>query len=170
MRSFPVARCALAVVLVGVLASCSDGGRSLEAFCDQLDVMQEADVSFGQIDLDDSVAVHESLSEFSDHFERLAEVAPDDISEQTAAVARFGVALAEAALNANPDDPFDRAQQRAFSRGVFEGTPANLNEAVMVVGDDLVVYEVVDAPRRVSTHGIEERIRLAAEALRSVSP
>lgn len=70
----------------------------------------------------------------------------------------------------DPDDPFDRAQQRAFSRGVFEGTPATINDAVMVVGDDLVVYEVVDAPRRVSTHGIEERIRLAAEALRSAGP
>jgi hypothetical protein len=70
----------------------------------------------------------------------------------------------------DPDDPFDRAQQRAFSRGVFEGTPATLNDAVMVVGDDLVVYEVVDGPRRISTHGIEELVRRAAEELRRISP
>lgn len=128
MSALPMARCALAVVLVGVLASCSDGGRSLEAFCDQLDVMQEADVSFSQIDLDDSVAVHESLSEFSDHFERLAEVAPDDISEQTAAVARFGVALAEAALNANPDDPFDRAALLADATTAEPDAPAAMEQ------------------------------------------
>lgn len=67
----------------------------------------------------------------------------------------------------DPNDPFDRAEQRAFSRGVFEGTPVGISDAVMVVGDDFVVYEIVDSPRRVSTHGIEERIRLAAEALRN---
>lgn len=122
-RTAPI--CAAALL---VLSACSDSGRSIEAFCDQLDVMQDADVGFEQIDLDDSVAVHDSLAEFSQHFETLSEVAPEEIREQTSTVARFGVALADAALAANPDDPFDRAALLAEATTQEPGAPEAMEE------------------------------------------
>ncbi len=75
--------------------------------------MHEIDLSIETIDLDDSVDVHDSLAEFSSQFERLAEVSPEEVSAAAETVERFGVALADAALDAHPDDPFDRAARLA---------------------------------------------------------
>lgn len=68
---------------------------------------------------------------------------------------------------ASVDDPFSQVQQRVFQRGIFEGTAVLLDDEVMVVGDDNVVYRVGASPVRVSDHGMEERIRLAAVAQRN---
>ena len=57
--------------------------------------------------------------------------------------------------------PFDRVQGIAFSRGGLEGTAKVLDEAVIMVGNDGVVYMIAGGLRRISTHGIEERIRRA---------
>ncbi|MCP3934510.1 MAG: hypothetical protein GY708_03965 [Actinomycetia bacterium] len=95
--------------LVALVTTCSQEGRSVEAFCDQLASMHQIDLDLEAIDLDDSVAVHDSLAKFSSQFGRLAEVSPDEVSGSAETVSRFGVALADAALQANPDDPFDRA-------------------------------------------------------------
>lgn len=67
---------------------------------------------------------------------------------------------------ASPDDPFSRVQQRVFARGVVEGTPVLLNEDVLLVGDDGVVYSVGAGITRISDHSVEESIRLALKAQR----
>lgn len=67
----------------------------------------------------------------------------------------------------DPDDPFDRVQQRAFSRGVLEGSVVRISDQVLLVGDDLVAYSLTGGPLRISTHGIEERIRAAVKTIRS---
>jgi hypothetical protein len=57
------------------------------------------------------------------------------------------------------DQPFMRAQGRAFSQGIVPGTAALVQDAVMVVGQDKVAYSIAGAPNRVSHHGIEEKLR-----------
>ncbi|NOX30594.1 MAG: KR domain-containing protein [Actinobacteria bacterium] len=99
-----------ATALVLLLVSCSgDSGRSVEAFCSQLTSMNSTDITLAEIDLDDSDAVRAALESFADDFEQLAGVAPDEVAADAQTIAEFGRALAEAALAANPDDPFDRA-------------------------------------------------------------
>ncbi len=99
-----------APALVLLLVSCSsDSGRSVEAFCSQLTSMNSTDITITEIDLDDSDAVQAALKSFADDFEQLASVAPDEVAADAQTIAEFGRALAEAALAANPDDPFDRA-------------------------------------------------------------
>ncbi len=100
----------IAAALAVVLAACSsDDGRSLEAFCDQLGELNDFDTVIETVDLDDSDAVRDSLDEFKIRLTSLERVAPDDIAGEVAEVVTFGRALADAALEANPDDPFDRA-------------------------------------------------------------
>lgn len=55
--------------------------------------------------------------------------------------------------------PFDRVQGRAYSRGGLEGTARVLDESVIMVGNDGVVYMLAGGLQRISTHGIEEKIR-----------
>ena len=97
----------LAAVLL--VAACSGGGPSVEEFCDQLIAIGTLDVSLDDVDLSDRDAVVNSLTQFRRELELLAEAAPDDIATDTDTVARFGIALAQAAIDADPDDPFDRA-------------------------------------------------------------
>lgn len=60
------------------------------------------------------------------------------------------------------DTPFAKTQGRVFDRGVWGGTDVAVKDSVMVVDTDGVVYQIVDgAPRRVSNHAVEERIRQA---------
>ncbi len=59
------------------------------------------------------------------------------------------------------DAPFQRIRGRLFDRGVWESTGLRVRDAVIVVGNDAVVYSVEAGPQRISTHGIEERIRKA---------
>lgn len=65
------------------------------------------------------------------------------------------------------DIPFDRVQGRAYSRGSLPGTAVKVNESVIMVGDDGIVYEIAGGLKRISTHGIENQIRLAREAERA---
>lgn len=98
-----------------------------------------------------------------DFFE--AESVPDEIiSAMTVGdqVWLFGTESTEVVYPTGDDDaPFAPIQGRAFSRGVLEGTPILLDDTVMVVGDDDVVYQVRGGPERVSNHGIEDLIRQA---------
>jgi len=57
--------------------------------------------------------------------------------------------------------PFLSLQSRVFDRGVWAGTDVRVKDTVILVDRDGVVYSVGNAPTRVSTHGIEERIRRA---------
>lgn len=63
--------------------------------------------------------------------------------------------------------PFDRIKGRAFSRGIVEGTAVSLGGKVFVVGNDGVVYKTGGGLQRISTHAIEEKIRLQREAERT---
>lgn len=62
------------------------------------------------------------------------------------------------------DAPFLRIQGRLFDRGVWEGTPVQVKDTLILVDTDGTVYATDDGPRRISTSGIEERIRRAMAA------
>jgi hypothetical protein len=64
-------------------------------------------------------------------------------------------------VTTNPLDRLLPSQGRAFSRGVVEGTPVVVKDSVVLVGNDGIVYSVSGGPQRISTNGIEERIRIA---------
>lgn len=63
--------------------------------------------------------------------------------------------------------PFARQQGLAFSRGIVPGTQVLVGDQIIVVGDNGVVYSVSGGLQRLSTHGIEEQIRVAREAERA---
>ncbi len=52
----------------------------------------------------------------------------------------------------------------AFSQGAIEGSVVPIRTQAYLVAEDGIVYQIVGGPRRVSTNGIEERIRLARAA------
>lgn len=66
--------------------------------------------------------------------------------------------------------PFRRVQGRLFDRGIWQGTDATIRDSTLAVDREGVVYQVTDAPRRVSTPGIEERIREAMVAEQTGAP
>lgn len=59
---------------------------------------------------------------------------------------------------------FLRQQGLAFSQGILQGTAQQVRTQAVVVANDGIVYEIVGGPRRISNHGIEERIRLSIAA------
>lgn len=66
----------------------------------------------------------------------------------------------------NSDLPFAPVQGRVYARGVVPGSAAVVNDSLILIGNDLKVYEVGLTSgggqwgvRRISTNGIEERIR-----------
>lgn len=56
--------------------------------------------------------------------------------------------------------PFMRVQGRVFDHGIWEGTPVKLGDSIIVTDRNGQVYQIGDTARRLSTHNIEERIRL----------
>lgn len=97
-----------------------------------------------------------------DFFE--AESIPDEIIEVLIVgdeIWLIGVASTEVwYLSGIEPIPFDRVQGRAYSRGGLEGTAKVLEETVIMVGNDGVVYMLAGGLQRISTHGIEEKIRM----------
>jgi hypothetical protein len=59
----------------------------------------------------------------------------------------------------NADNPLAPVVGRTAARGVLAGTPVNIRDDVLFVGNDGVVYSMVQGPIRISDHAIEERIR-----------
>lgn len=57
--------------------------------------------------------------------------------------------------------PFQPIRGQAFSRGIVDGTAVKVNDLVLVVGNDGIVYAVGGGVERVSNHGIEEKVRTA---------
>jgi hypothetical protein len=55
-------------------------------------------------------------------------------------------------------------QGLAFSQGGIEGSLVPVRTQAYLVAEDGIVYQIVGGPRRISTNGIEERIRLARAA------
>ena len=79
----------------------------------------------------------------------------------------FGPSTTEVwAPTQDTDLRFRRIRGIAYSKGVIEGTALRLNQDIFLVGDDQVVYNVGNGIRRVSTHAVEEQIRLAVKAKR----
>ena len=99
----------LGAVAVLVVAACSSGGRTVEAFCDQMTSMQSIDEQLSTVDLSDGDAVLAALVTFRDEFAALVEESPAAISQDAETVSRFAIALGEAAIAADPDDSFDQA-------------------------------------------------------------
>lgn len=57
------------------------------------------------------------------------------------------------------DLPFSLIQQRLFPKGVIAtGCALEMDNALLWVGNDRMVYRTADVPERLSNHGIEERI------------
>lgn len=97
------------IVVALLAAACSDSGATSETFCDQIVQMDRFDNALADVELSDSDAVTAALESFRDEFAQLAEASPDEISSDVEIVARFGIAIADAALASDPDDPFDTA-------------------------------------------------------------
>lgn len=76
------------------------------------------------------------------------------------------------------DAPFAPQEGRVYRRGSLSGTPVVVKDSVILVGDDGVVYEIgyqfgttaTWGVHRISTHGIEERIRTAIRRLQGLTP
>lgn len=61
------------------------------------------------------------------------------------------------------DLPFSLIQQRLFPKGVYDtGCSLEMDNALLWVGSDRIVYRTSDVPERLSDHGIEERIEQSA--------
>lgn len=61
------------------------------------------------------------------------------------------------------DLPFSLIQQRLFPKGtIATGCAVELDNALLWVGSDGIVYRTADVPERLSDHGIEERIAESA--------
>jgi hypothetical protein len=74
--------------------------------------------------------------------------------------------------------PFAPVEGRVYQRGIIEGTPVQVNDSVILVGNDGVVYSVGYAfgqtgqwgVHRISTHAIEERIRVQLRREQGLPP
>ena len=76
----------------------------------------------------------------------------------------------------NFDLPFAPQEGRVYRRGVIEGTTVVVGDSLILVGDDGVVYEIgyqagqasAWGVHRISTNGIEERIRTQMRRLQGL--
>lgn len=72
--------------------------------------------------------------------------------------------------------PFAPIQGRVYQRGIVEGTPVLVDDACVLVGNDMKVYLVGEGGeggygvQRVSTNGIEERIRIQIRREQGLAP
>lgn len=74
--------------------------------------------------------------------------------------------------------PFAPVQGRVYRRGIKEGTAVAVKDSLLLVGDDLIVYSIGYAfgdtsqygVHRISTHGIEERIRVQFRREQGLTP
>lgn len=60
----------------------------------------------------------------------------------------------------NLETPFLPTQGRVYARGVVQGTSVRVKDQVVLVGSDGIVYSIGGGVKRISHHGIEEKIRL----------
>lgn len=62
----------------------------------------------------------------------------------------------------NADAPFLRTQGKVFDRGIWEGTDVQIEDVMVVIDPDGVVYSIAGGgPQRISNNSVEERIRNA---------
>lgn len=63
--------------------------------------------------------------------------------------------------------PFAKLQGRMYDKGVWSGTATKVGDAILLVGNDGVVYSVEGGPQRISYYALEEKIRRAMIAQES---
>ncbi len=97
------------MALAVTLAACSGGGDPQARFCENLAQLRAFDASTSATELNNPVAVQADLEEFARRFEELETSSPEEIRDQVAIVARFGRDLAQAAIDSQQADTFDRA-------------------------------------------------------------
>lgn len=62
------------------------------------------------------------------------------------------------------DAPFQRSEGRIYRRGVYaRGCCAALDNTLLIIGDDGIVYRLAQIPERLSDNGIEEQIAASSE-------
>lgn len=93
-----------------------------------------------------------------------AESSPDAIQAVTTLsdeIAFFGQNSVEWwTVTTDPDQPFQRTIGRRYDRGLYaQGSLQNIDNSLIWLGDDGIVYRTGNVPIRISTHSIEERIR-----------
>lgn len=102
------------------------------------------------------------------HFSSM-EAEPDEIVGLSAVGDQFwifGQSSSEAwYATGDADQPFLRAQGRAFSQGILPGTLARVQESIMLVGQDRIAYRIAGSPDRISNHGVEEALRQWEETI-----
>lgn len=67
----------------------------------------------------------------------------------------------------DPLAPFLRQQGRLFERGAWEGTVVQIRESMMLVDSAGEVWEVTGSPKKASTPGVAQRLRVAINAQRA---
>jgi hypothetical protein len=96
-----------------------------------------------------------------------AESAPDDLISALTVGDQVGLFGQDSTewwyASGDADVPFRKVEGRVFERGVVSGTPVVVKDEVILVGSDGIVYSVGAGVRRISDHGIENRIRTALE-------
>lgn len=93
-----------------------------------------------------------------------AENQPDDILDLLAVgdtVWMLGSGSTEVWYATGDDQaPFAPTQGRTYAKGIIDGTAVVIDNQVILVGSDGIVYSIGNGLERISHHGIEERIRL----------
>lgn len=70
----------------------------------------------------------------------------------------------------DPDAPFQRTVGRRYDKGIIgQGTLQAIDNALIWVGNDLVVYRTGNVPARISDHSVEEAIRKCQDTNDSTS-
>ena len=88
---------------------------------------------------------------------------PDPIAD-VVTVGDFMMLIGKASMESwyatgSSDNPLSPVAGRTVARGAISGTVVNIKDSVVLVGDDGIVYLAGANMQRISTHGVEERIR-----------
>lgn len=97
-----------------------------------------------------------------------AEQSPDNVVEVIAVgdqIWFLGQDSIEPWYASGSDPAFVPSQGRVFADGMFPGTAVEIDNFVILVGNDNIVYKVGGGIEQISNHGIEEKIRIARKAL-----
>jgi hypothetical protein len=75
----------------------------------------------------------------------------------------FGEDTIEPWANTGDTTPYQRIEQRIFSKGLHStGALVEMDNSILFIANDGMAYRMSDVPQRVSDHGMEERITASA--------
>lgn len=110
MTPVPRRVAALASGLALLIAACSGGGPSVDAFCREVaDLLQTDALNFDASAVDDP-AVRSGLAQTASQFETVVSVSPEEVRDSAEVLAGLTRALAEAVADSNARDPFERSE------------------------------------------------------------